>query len=485
MADRRLLLSGDGLLLLTGDDWLLVHQSVPLPVTDRRVTCGLSAPQVVTVTGANFPANARVLVTAPGASPVLVLPIAASSTSVTFSFIFAVCGGYLIQIADATGACDPDVSTAVTLNPVPAPLELQDAPLTLGELCDQTLQRLSDDSGVIWSRDEVRTYLRRAYDLVATNYAVFWDMVYSENLPRAWSVSQPWELGFLTNWATGFNAGVANFTAEFERTAGESIGFDERNRIGPANHTSPFEATDGLLTRAGASAAISATDDLPATLTMLDRALWDTRVIEALEARSYSRMDARYEITAGEVYGYIWQKDGVRTFRKVRVPAEACDTVTVNGSWGILRSPTNLPPGGTVTGTWGIPRRLPGYHPMGAEVWGLPRRPYQDAKNVRIEHFRLGRSLVDDTDVCELPARYARYLRDYAASECLGRPGPGYDTILAQHYDMRWKRGLTRIARRIVQVDTEFVHVLGGSGQPTTRRPPRPALPWAYGSRVR
>lgn len=446
------------------------------------IRCGISTPQTVRIAGTLFVTGAKVLVTLPDSdTPIVVTPISVTSTLITFSFVFAVCGDYTIQVTDETGSCDACASAPFTLTPTPVPCPDVRAPLTLGELRTATQHRLGDDAGVVWSAEEVTANLLEGYVRIATQFPVFWDQTYAENLPRGFSVTQPWEVAYLPD-SGGFNYGVANFTAEFERQAGAASGFDTKTRSGPANHTSPFEATDGLLARAG-SGAIPATSELPKTLTALDRVCWDNRVIDAVEPRSYARLDSRYETTTGPVEGYMWQKDGVRTLRKVRVPASQAATVTVNGSWGLLRRPADLS-SDTVHGTWGIARRIPDQHPIGPELWGAPRRPYLDSLNVRVEHFRKGRALLADADVCELPARYARYLMDYAQACCLSRPGPGYDRALADHFDQRWQRGLARIARRVALVDTEHVFVMGG-GSARTARPPRPSLPAAYGSRVR
>lgn len=447
------------------------------------ILCGLSTPQVVTLTGTLFPVPAIVLVTPPDCdAPIRVTPIESSATAVTFAFTFNTCGTYGVVIADATGACDHCASEPFQLDTTPRPCPGLCTPQTLGMLRADTLHRLGDEHSAVWSTDEVDGYLIQGYQEIATELPVFWDQTYLENLPRGFSYTQPWEKFFVDRFG-GFNYGVGNFTAEFERRAGQSIGFDERKRYGPANHTSPFEATDGLLSRIHASTAIPATAEMPRGVTKLDRVLWDNRAIDALEPRTFSRMDSRYEITAGEVHGFMWQKDGVRTLRKVRVPNRQADTYTINGGWGLLRTPADLSPD-TVTGTWGIVRLIEGQQPLG-ELFGAARRPYREGSNVRVEHFRHGRALDTDTTECELPTRYALYLRDYAQWCCLSRPGPGYDEALAQHFEQRWKRGLARIARRLVLVDMEHTYVMGGDGAPSTSRPPRPSLPWAYGSRVR
>lgn len=353
--------------------------------------------------------------------------------------------------------------------------------MRLADLRDDVLTRLGDPHTVIWTTAEVDARLRDGYLLLASTLHVFWDQVFLENLPASFSYTQPWEKEYLSQIG-GFDAGCANFTAEVDRRA---LG-DERQRYGPANHTSPFEATDGWLSNVGLDTSIPATAELPTTLTAIDRVLWDRRAIDAMEARRIQAVDSRYEITKGEVYGFLWQKDGIRTLRKVRVPAAQSDSPTVTGNWGIVRNPSAVATtDATPSGTWGIPRQIPGQHPMGATFWGTPRRFFLDGKNVRVEHFRQGRAMTAPTDVCELPDRYALYLRDYAQGKCLARPGPGQDLQLADHFDQRWQRGLARIARRLRLVDAQRVVVMGGDGRPSVSRPPRPSRPWPYGSVVR
>lgn len=448
------------------------------------IRCGLSTPQIHTLTGTGFPSNALVLVTLPdGSGPIEVVPTTLSSTEITFSFVFATCGTYYFTVTDARGDCDPNSSDAISLTLTPDPCPRNDIFVTLGQLRADTQHRLGDDNATVWSNDEVNANLVDAYLTIATQLRVFWDVEYAENLPRGFSYTQPWEKVFLRN-SGAFDYGCANFTAEFERTAGRSIGFKERDRYGPANHTSPFELLDGHLEDAGASLAIPATSDLSKRVTKLDRVVWDDKVTYAVEPRTWSRFDGRYETNTGDVFAYAWQKDGVRTLRKIRVPAEQADFVPTTGSWGIPRTTTDLTDT-TPTGTWGVPRIIEGHHPIGFELWGIPRHFYLEGKNVRVEHFRQGRVMDADEIVCELPLRYTRYLIHYAMGACYSRPGPGFDETLAKFYDNLWKRGLGRIERRTKLVDTERVRVLGGGGKPVMGRPPRPRLPPEYGQRVR
>ena len=118
---------------------------------------------------------------------------------------------------------------------------------------------------------------------------------------------------------------------------------------------------------------------------------------------------------------------------------------------------------------------------MGAESFGLPRRPYRDETNVRLDVTRYGRDWRGVGVACELPDRYAVYLRDYAQGQCLGRRGPGQQPTLATHFLQRWERGLARIRRRLASVEPDRVIVFGGQRSSRGQKPPRPQLPWQFG----
>lgn len=420
---------------------------------------------------------------------------------------------------------------------------------SLGSLRSATWRRLGDPYGAVWTATEVDLYLNEGYEEIAQSCRAFWDWVYLENLPRGLSHTQTWESAYLG--AAGFDYGAANYTASFERTV-----LTETSRNGPGNHTSPFEATAGHLSDAGASTAIPGTSEVPDGLTEASRATWDGRGINALSTRDMRNLDSRYRETAGEVYGFLWEFDGVRALRKVRVPSQQASTETITGSWGGMREVADIS-SDTVTGSsdersaftytqawertyldttfadlgwvthtatmeddWtvfvtddhiagnhtatfeapllshvsaqeyfttyrGLPRRIAGQHPIGPERFGAARRPYLDGTNFRLEHWRQGRAMTLATDVCELPDRYALYLRDYAQAKCYQRAGPGQDTTLAAHFLQRWARGVKRIQTRMAAVTVQRVSVLGGNGASLAQRPPRPSLPWQYGSVMR
>lgn len=352
---------------------------------------------------------------------------------------------------------------------------------SLAALRSLVMDRLQDPGNAVWQADDIDADLRTAYRNLATRFVLFWDQVYLENLPRSFSVTEDWEVAYLD--AGRFDAGVANYTASGDRDAFIDEFADEDLANGPANYTSPFYAIDGWLSTTRADTSIPATAELPDAVVEIERATWDSKALDALTPQRLMAGDSRYQFTKGDLYGYTWQQDGLHTLRKIRVPAGQATCVTVNGSWGIPRNVTDLS-GDTITGTWGIPRRIPGHFAMGPDTWGIPRRPYLDGLNVKVEVQRTGREMDADADECELPDRYALYLIDYAQAKAYAKKGPGQDVKLSGFFDQRWGRNVARIERRLQQVWTQRVMVLGGAVVGRAR-PPRPALPWPYGSRTR
>lgn len=362
---------------------------------------------------------------------------------------------------------------------------------TLQAARDTVLRDLNDEDETFWSAAEVEGFLRQAYREIARAARCFWDWLYLENLPRGFSYTAPFEVDYLPEIDGALDYGQANFTYADEQAYLTDL-IDPGDRVGPANHTMPCEATDDAdyLSAAGASTAIPATADLPASCHAVERALWDRASIAVITPLQAERHDSRYELTEGEVYALVTRGDGHRTVRKVRVPAASAETYTITGtgSWGVLRDPTDIS-AATVTGTWGSPRRMPGMHPIASPVfvgashtepWGLPRRPYHDGKNVRVEHWRDGQPVTAGTDVFELPDRVVVACRHYAMSRCLGRNGPAQETRLATHYDLRYRRGLTRLLERMHRQQRAVVGAFGGRMAPSRNGPPRPKLPWNY-----
>lgn len=334
---------------------------------------------------------------------------------------------------------------------------------------DAVRRRLNDLDAAFWSTAEIDQAVQDGYRDLATRTRAFWDVRYAENLPRTFSYTRPSERDFLT-----MDSGQANYTRDAERDV-----FDPRTRAsGPARCTRPVEATDAWLP--ASAAAVNPIAVFLETVHTLDRLTWDQRVMDALSPQVAALSDSRYEITLGEVVAFTARQEGLFTIRKIQAPSAKANTYTVNGTWGILRVPTDVT-AGSVTGTWGFPRRIPNHHPMGPTAWGFPRRCYQEGKNVRVEHWREGRAVEADTDTFELPTRGTVYLRDYAICRCLIREGPAQDTKLATYYHMRYERGVARVVRRCAAQQRMRIGQLGGVVHRHRNGPPPPRRSWQYG----
>lgn len=346
--------------------------------------------------------------------------------------------------------------------------------ITLADLIGDVSRLINDPSAMFWTPAEITDALVEGYLGMCRRVHALWDWTYLENRPRGFSYTAAFEADLVT-----WDYGRANYTADFERRMFQP----EYEAEGFGNHTMSEEWQDGRLAASGGSMAIPALAELPSTLTEIDRVLWDQRGIAVLTPREAQREDARYETTTGEVYGLMTWEQGLRTVRKVRVPAAAAATYTIRGAWGILRGPADFS-AGAATGTWGIVRRVPGHHPIGHESFGLARRPYRDGTNVRVEQWREGRTVSAPSDRFELPDRATVAIRDYALWACYAREGPAQDTRLATHYRQRYERGVARITRRTERQTARRVVQFGGQAPARRGAPPRPRLPWTFGTVV-
>lgn len=204
--------------------------------------------------------------------------------------------------------------------------------MTLGEARDAVLRRLNDATHAFWTPAEIDGYVVQGYREVCRLSRALWDLRYAENLPRGFSYTHAWEAAMVT-----FDYGRANFTYEWERRLYDP----EHDGEGPAAHTSPADVAND-------DSDLQGLAELPRTVTEIDRPLWDQRAIDVLTPRQAEATDSRYELTQGEVYGLVVSQQGPRTIRKVRVPAGVAATYTHEGSWGVLRDPTDCS-AGTVT----------------------------------------------------------------------------------------------------------------------------------------
>lgn len=392
---------------------------------------------------------------------------------------------------------DPDIDDPnIIVPPQEAPPEFAYEPendrsrlIRLSNLCSRVLHRLGDSDQKIWDEDEIDSYILQAALEMATVTRLVWDRVYLENVPPGFSQTNAWEEGLLEH---EFHYGTAAVTAEWELEEGDRAGLWHADGVTWGTHTSPGDLHnyDAL-----GYAKMKGTAILPRTLVEIERSTWDERTMEALSTRDLIENDSRFQITEGEVLGYTWRQDGNRIYRKYRVPAEMAWLVEHDGGFGIARNVDAVSEDDGVTGTWGIPRRLSGWHPIGSTVgFGLPRRFYRDNLNVKVEHWRkfVARCKMSEAIdgilprlAGEIPRRYFLYITDYCQWKALWRNGPGQNYKMGQLYKDRWERNLGRLRSRIVRTNKERLGRLGGNDPSPRSKPPRPRLPWAYGSKVR
>jgi hypothetical protein len=336
---------------------------------------------------------------------------------------------------------------------------------TLEDTRTAVLYRLGDEDCDIWSADEVDTYLKEGYDELAIKTMCFWDHAALEEAPNTANYTAKWEVAH-------FDSGQVRYS-RFSITDKWEDSYDDQE-LEPGNHTAAWEWE--YLSKN----YVSALCDVPARMYQIERAVSNDKRIDPITKRQLET-DPRFEYTEGEVEAYAMQYDGIRKFRKYRKPSDIGDMYEYDGTWGLLRDPSDIT-ASTPTGTWGTPRRMDGEAPStDGTGWGIPRRVYKSTVT-RIEFFRRGTPVENDTDEFELPAIYIKYLRHYAMAKALAREGTGQDSALAAHFQARFLQGIARIKARMVHIQAQRIGVVGGLGaRPTGGRPPKPKLPWAYG----
>jgi hypothetical protein len=404
---------------------------------------------------------------------------------------------------------------------------------TLSGVRAEVLYRLGDSTSVIWTDAEIDRYINEGYEKLAMGTGLLWDCAYLEDQSYAGNYTTAWETNYLE--AGGQTLNRFHFTHAFEVDSA----LPGHVNLGPANHTTLWEYDNGYV----ATEHFLAVHQLPTELIEIERALWNKRRIEPLRSSELEFADAQYQTQQGEVMGYLRDKDGIRSFRKWRIPSQAADEYTVTGdgwtgnytadwepddapttftfyeqfaytqgwekpyvtaalqpiptsnhtgTWefrnttqfGILRNPTEIADE-EVIGSWGIPRRIPGEHPCAGDgTWGIPRRIWKAAHNTKIEYTKKGKTLVGDGDTFELPDLYVKYIRHFAMHRALQRDGQGQDLGLSNFWKALWENGLSRARKRKQSLMKTRIHILGGE-RVESGRPPMARLPWTYGKVVR
>lgn len=211
-----------------------------------------------------------------------------------------------------------------------------------------------------------------------------------------------------------------------------------------------------------------ATHNLPADTYDVERATWDNKKLVALKANDLIQLDSQYRVTTGQVESYTLDQDGLRVFRKYRIPT-VNKTIEVT-SWGNPRDLRDL--GYSETAQWGIARVIPELKGP-STAWGIPRNLNVDSLNTRIEVTRRGRPLVSINSEFEFDDRYVKYIRFFALSRALERESPGQDLQLSKHYSERYLAGIQRIMKRKALFRSRPARRFGGDNV-MRRRPPGP-----------
>lgn len=213
--------------------------------------------------------------------------------------------------------------------------------------------------------------------------------------------------------------------------------------------------------------ADQATHDLPESVYDVERATWNNKRLVALKANDLLQLDSLYRTTTGLVESYTLDQDGLRKFRKYRIPTLSTSIEVT--SWGI---PRDLDSSASETTSWGIPRQFPELQ-QATTPWGIPRGLHTDTNNTRIEFTRRGRKLESINSEFEFDDRYVKYIRFFALSRALERESPGQDLQLSKHYGDRYVAGIQRIVRRKAVFTSRPARRFGGD-QVMRRRPPGP-----------
>lgn len=405
-------------------------------------------------------------------------------------------------------------------------LSAPSSPWTLGTLRDDILDRLGDTAAVtpeasrVWTEAEIENYIRDGVNDFCMTTKLLWDMRHVDDLPFSSNYDAAWEKPY-------FIVGdVIHEPNSFDAPGDKDF---QTSSISPSNHDytdeRDYHLTEDL---------ISAVERLPDALYQIDRVTWDGFKAIPLQSRRMARLDNYFEVIRGRVFGYLQDRDGLRTIRKWKVPAARALYYIAIGKFGILSgsstssvakvtsvrmhidqfgvvvagvtdiAPTVFgmltgfaPPAGSATFSavvdaltaiaefasdlirwrFGFLRRLPGYFPANGPH-GLVKRISQDGTNTRVEFFRRHHPLNTIDAAFELPDYMIMHIRCYALWKAYSRQGIGQDLKFAEHYRARYAAGIARTVARIQAIYKSKVYRMGGpQGEPIYKSKPYARLP--------
>lgn len=163
---------------------------------------------------------------------------------------------------------------------------------------------------------------------------------------------------------------------------------------------------------------------VPTDLIQIERVSYRGYRIEPISRRQAMTLDPQFQSTEGQVIAWVFDGDGLRVLRKIRIPA------------GV--------------GTAG---------------------------DTQLEYQRRMVFQATVLDPSELPDYMDKYARFYALAKCYEREGEGQDLTASDHYMLRFEMGVTLALDRKEKAAAIRTRIIGGRDGMRPRKPARPVLP--------
>jgi hypothetical protein len=330
---------------------------------------------------------------------------------------------------------------------------------TLKQSADRIMRHLDDETGDVWTREQIENFIADGYDKICREAQPLFDMIMFDRQPYTGNYTRPFERDYMDGWPI---LRQFNFTKESDR---EYLPPADYPVPGPANHTAPYEAeyfADGGSQNVLASdtATTTTTWKMPEGFTSVERVTHDWLQLKPELARYLRQTRNTYQTEQGGVFSYSMDQDGLFEFRTVGVPVRTIEPEEISGIYGGLRRITSYSYDQEVLiGSYGGIRSLPQHFMASSQEYGGMKRITPDTNATRVEFFRLGKDLAKHP--FELPGRMVRYVEWWALYRAYSTPGEGEDALLAEHYKTRYEAGRDRVKNRVKDVSKERIRGMG------------------------
>jgi hypothetical protein len=328
---------------------------------------------------------------------------------------------------------------------------IQQTPITLKQSADRVMRHLDDETGDVWSRDQIENFIQDGYDNLCREGELLFDMIMFDRQHYAGNHTRAFERDYMD----GPILGQFTFTKASDEEFLPPYMYAPR---GPANHTAPFEYE--YFDTSGEAASPTTLWYLPEGFTSVERVTHDWLRLKPDPAR-YLRLSRNiYTTEQGGVFSYSMDQDGLFAFRTVGVPVATAEAEEISGTYGGVRRITSYDyDQETVIGTYGGIRSVPQHFMGGSQQYGGIKRITPDTNATRVEYYRLGKNLKEHP--FEIPNRMVRYVEWWAYYRAYSTPGEGEDKLLAEHYKARFTAGLNTAKERVKDVMKERTRAMG------------------------